>query len=123
MPGRHFYSKLHTIIVNLILDECADGDPLPSMRVLAEKHGANPLTVAKAYQPLIARGIIRPAAGIGLFVAPGGVAKLRQHERIRFLTETWPALHKEASLLGIDLDDLARDALSQSAHATAVTLA
>ena len=34
-----------------------DGDPLPSVRALASRHHANPLTVAKAYQVLQEEGV------------------------------------------------------------------
>ena len=44
--------------------------------------------------------------GIGLFVAKGASAKLRQLERARFMRETWPPVREQMALLDIGLPDL-----------------
>lgn len=44
------------------------GDPLPSIRVLAEQLVINPNTVAKAYNELIHDGVIEARQGRGYFV-------------------------------------------------------
>ncbi|TAK10321.1 MAG: GntR family transcriptional regulator, partial [Rhizorhabdus sp.] len=47
---RPVYLRLRDIIAESILDGTyGDGDALPSVRVFAAQHGANPLTAAKAY--------------------------------------------------------------------------
>jgi len=61
----------------MILDgTVGDGDPLPSVRSLAAECGANPLTVAKAYQTFQEEGLVVVRRGVGLFVAIGAAEKL-----------------------------------------------
>ena len=65
-------------------DKYSDGDPLPSVRAFAAEQQANPLTVAKAYQGFQDEGLIIVKRGVGMFVAPGARARLRESERNRF---------------------------------------
>ncbi len=83
-----------------------DGDPLPSVRTLAVEEGANPLTVAKAYQGFQDEGLVLVKRGIGMFVAPGARARLRESERDRFMTSEWPAIRERMARLGIDPGEL-----------------
>ena len=76
------------------------------MRALAADEGANPLTVAKAYQGLQNDGLILVRRGVGLFVAPGARARLRKSERNRFMTQEWPAIRERMNRLGIDPAEL-----------------
>ena len=69
-----------------------DGDALPSVRSLAADFGANPLTVAKAYQGFQDEGLIVVKRGVGMFVAPGARARLRDSAASRrALTSRWEA--------------------------------
>ena len=53
------YVRLREVIADAILaGRFGDGDPLPSVRALAAEEGANPLTVAKAYQGFQDEGLI-----------------------------------------------------------------
>ena len=62
------YVRLREVIADAILaGKYGDGDPLPSVRAFAADQGANPLTVAKAYQGFQDEGLIEVRAG--LFVA------------------------------------------------------
>lgn len=91
----------------MILDgEYAEGDQLPSVRSFASEHGANPLTVAKAYQSLQDRGYVSVKRGIGMFVAEGAVARLRADERSVFLAEQWPRIKGHIDRLGIKPEEL-----------------
>src|SRR6059058_5687329 len=97
------YVRLRETIADAILaGRYADGDPLPSVRALAAEQQANPLTVAKAYQGFQDEGLIIVKRGVGMFVAPGARARLRDSERNRFLNEEWPQIHARMSRLGID---------------------
>src|SRR3712207_6786928 len=90
---RPVYLRIRDIIAASILDgRVRDGDPLPSVRSLAADQGANPLTVAKAYQTFQDEGLIVVKRGVGMFVANGATAKLRAAEREDFLTNRWPAV-------------------------------
>lgn len=64
--------------------ELLPGDPLPSVRGLAQQLSINPNTVAKAYAELTAEGWLLSRAGMGLFVAEGR-QRLSNEERARRL--------------------------------------
>ena len=101
------YVRLRETIANAILaGQYGDGDPLPSVRALAADEQANPLTVAKAYQGFQDEGLIVVRRGVGMFVAPGARARLRDSERERFLKEEWPAIRARMNRLGIDASEL-----------------
>ena len=103
----HLHLRVRDHIANLILDgRCRDGEPLPSVRALAARLGANPLTVGKAYQFLLESGIVEARRGIGVFVQPGGTSRLRALERHRFLSSQWPAALCEMKRLGFDPAEL-----------------
>ena len=85
------YLRLREIIAASILDgEFTDGDLLPSVRAFAAAQGANPLTVAKAYQSFQDDGLGVVKRGVGMFVAAGATRRLREAERERFLDTIWP---------------------------------
>jgi GntR family transcriptional regulator len=62
------------------------GDPLPSIRPLAEDLRVNRNTIAKAYAELESQGVIETAAGRGSVVS-GNSTTLRKDARMRLLTE------------------------------------
>jgi GntR family transcriptional regulator len=97
------YLRIREVIADAILaGRFADGDALPSVRALAAEEGANPLTVAKAYQGFQDDGLILVRRGVGMFVASGARARLRSAERDRFVTTEWPAIRARMDQLGID---------------------
>lgn len=101
------YVRLREVIADAILaGRYGDGDPLPSVRALAAEQGANPLTVAKAYQGFQDEGFIVVKRGVGMFVAQGAAARLRSSERNDFIATEWPAIRDRMARLGIDPADL-----------------
>jgi GntR family transcriptional regulator len=101
------YVRLRETIANAILSgQYKDGDSLPSVRALAAEEQANPLTVAKAYQGFQDEGLVLVKRGVGLFVAPGARARLKESERSRFLEEEWPEIRARIERLGIDPAEL-----------------
>jgi len=97
------YVRLREVIADAILaGKYGDGDSLPSVRALAAEEQANPLTVAKAYQGFQDEGLIVVKRGVGMFVAPGARARLRESERDRFATTEWPEIRARMNRLGID---------------------
>jgi GntR family transcriptional regulator len=101
------YVRLRETIANAILSgRFMDGDSLPSVRALAAEEQANPLTVAKAYQGFQDEGLVLVKRGVGLFVAPGARARLKESERSRFLEEEWPEIRARIERLGIDPAEL-----------------
>src|SRR6187402_2181036 len=101
------YLKLRATIAAAILrGQYRAGDQLPSVRALAAEHGANPLTVAKAYQSFQDEGYVEVRRGVGMFVLPGAVERLRITERERFLTRIWPKMRDYIALVGLNAEDL-----------------
>ncbi|MGB3166609.1 MAG: GntR family transcriptional regulator [Alteraurantiacibacter sp.] len=104
---RPVYLRLRERIAAAIIDgRYAEGDMLPSVRAFAADQGANPLTVAKAYQQFQADGLIRVQRGVGMFVREGAAEKLKASERAAFLREEWPAIRDRVERLGLDLAEL-----------------
>ena len=115
MPSeeRPVYLRLRDIIAASIIDgSVPDGGALPSVRSLAAEYGANPLTVAKAYQTFQDEGLIVVKRGVGMFVAPGAAAKLKQNARKEFLEERWPGIAAHIRRLDLDVEDLVERALA-----------
>jgi GntR family transcriptional regulator len=110
---RPVYLRLRDTIAAMILEgRVRDGDPLPSVRSLAAEHGANPLTVAKAYQTFQDEGLVTVRRGVGMFVADGAAERLRSTERKEFLEQRWPAIAAQIRRLGLDAEDLVERALA-----------
>ncbi len=110
---RPVYLRLRDTIAAMILEgKVSDGDPLPSVRSLAAEQGANPLTVAKAYQTFQEEGLIVVKRGIGMFVADGASARLRTAERREFLENRWPAIEAQIRRLGLEVEDLVDRAIA-----------
>jgi GntR family transcriptional regulator len=104
---RPVYLRLRDTIAAMILEgKVKEGDPLPSVRSLAAEHGANPLTVAKAYQTFQDEGLVVVRRGVGMFVAEGAATRLLAAERKEFLEQRWPAVTAHIRLLGLDVEDL-----------------
>ncbi len=111
IPEKPVYVRLREVITDAILTgRFSDGDPLPSVRALAAEEGANPLTVAKAYQGFQDEGLVLVKRGIGMFVAPGARARLREIERAQFINSEWPAIRDRMARLGIEPADLVEKA-------------
>jgi GntR family transcriptional regulator len=110
---RPVYLRLRDSIAAMILEgRVRDGDPLPSVRSLAAEHGANPLTVAKAYQTFQDEGLVVVRRGVGMFVAAGAAQRLLSAERDEFLNQRWPAIVAQIRRLGLHAEELLDRALA-----------
>lgn len=108
---RPVYLRLRDEIAAAIIDgRYPEGEMLPSVRAFAAEQGANPLTVAKAYQQFQADGLIRVQRGVGMFVREGAAERLRAAEREHFLTQEWPQVRARMARLGIEPADVLDDA-------------
>ena len=104
---RPVYLRLRDTIAAMILEgRVREGDALPSVRSLAAEYGANPLTVAKAYQTFQDEGLVVVRRGVGMFVSEGAAERLRNTERRDFLEQRWPAIAAQIRRLGLDVEDL-----------------
>ena len=110
---RPVYLRLRDTIAAMILEgRVREGDALPSVRSLAAEYGANPLTVAKAYQTFQDEGLVNVRRGVGMFVSEGAAERLRDTERRDFLEQRWPAIAAQIRRLGLDVEDLVDRALA-----------
>ena len=101
------YLKLRASIAAAILKgQFKAGDQLPSVRALAAEHGANPLTVAKAYQTFQDEALVTVKRGVGMFVAEGATDRLRELMREDFLTNIWPPVAQQMRRIGLDAREL-----------------
>lgn len=106
-PAKPVYVRIREEIGNAILaGQYQDGDALPSVRALASDMGANPLTVAKAYQGFQDDGLVTVKRGVGMFVAKGARSRLAGAERERFMKEEWPEIRERMGRLGIEPSEL-----------------
>ena len=109
--NRPVYLRLRDEIAAAIIEgRYAEGDMLPSVRAFAAEQGANPLTVAKAYQQFQTDGLIRVQRGVGMFVREGAASQLRAAERAEFLEHEWPRIRDRMTRLGIDPAEVLDDA-------------
>jgi GntR family transcriptional regulator len=108
--SRPVYLKLRDLIAAAIIDGTyAEGAMLPSVRAFAAQQGANPLTVAKAYQQFQLDGLVEVQRGVGMYVVEGAAEKLRQAERQSFIAQEWPAIRTRMQRLGIKPAELLAD--------------
>ncbi len=106
--SRPVYLKLRDQIAAAIIQgDYAEGAMLPSVRALAAAQGANPLTVAKAYQQFQNDGLVEVQRGVGMYVVKGAAELLRKREREQFLSEEWPEIRARMARLGLKPADLA----------------
>ena len=68
------------------------GDPLPSVRALAEDLRINRNTVARAYAELESESVIETRQGSGCFLKDGGASPLRKSVRSGRLAEALDAV-------------------------------
>ncbi|MEL7189714.1 MAG: GntR family transcriptional regulator [Pseudomonadota bacterium] len=105
--SRPVYLKLRDqIAASIIEGNYAEGAMLPSVRALAAEQGANPLTVAKAYQQFQNDGLVEVQRGVGMYVVKGAAERLRASERDQFLREEWPEIRARMNRLGLEPADL-----------------
>jgi GntR family transcriptional regulator len=84
-----------------------DGDPLPSIRPLAEELRVNRNTVAKAYAELERQGAIETLAGKGCFIRTTQ-SPFRKDARLKLLTSEIDQAVVQAHHLQVDKDDFLR---------------
>jgi GntR family transcriptional regulator len=97
------YRQIRDRVVAMILDGVLkEGDPLPSVRVVATESRVNPLTVLKAYQQLADDRLVEKRRGLGMFINDGARGLLLGGERQRFLSEQWPEIRATIVRLGLE---------------------
>ena len=105
------YRQLRDRVVAMILEGVlSDGDALPSVRNVAAEYRLNPLTVLKGYQELVDEGLVEKKRGRGMFINDGARTQLLKNERQRLIEKEWPTVVASIKRLGLDIDELLKDA-------------
>ena len=101
------YRQLRDRVVAMILEGVLnEGDPLPSVRTVAQEYRVNPLTVLKGYQQLVDEQLVESRRGRGMFINTGARNLLLQGERQKFLNEEWPKIVATIQRLGLEPSEL-----------------
>jgi len=79
---------------------------IPSVRELAVELQVNPNTVMRTYEHLQNQGVVFNKRGLGLFVAPDALAKIKAVRKERFMQQELPDFFRSLYLLGISLDEV-----------------
>ena len=91
---------------NILLAVWPVEQKVPSVRDLAVELQVNPNTVMRTYEFLQNQGIIYNKRGIGFFVAPEAIDKIKAYRKERFLQQDLPLFFKNMYLLEISPDDI-----------------
>jgi GntR family transcriptional regulator len=83
-------------------------EKVPSVRELAVALQVNPNTVMRTYEYLQQHEILFNKRGMGLFVAPDAVAKIKAIRKERFLQQELPDFFNSLYLLDIEPEDILR---------------
>ena len=86
-----------------------DGERVPSTNELAKLYTINPATAAKGINLLVDEGILYKKRGIGMFVAAGATARIRDRRKQEFYQHRLAELLAEAQSLGITREELIRE--------------
>ncbi len=104
--GKPIYEQIAEQVKALILNgELAEGDALPSLRLLAKELRISVITTKRAYEELEREGFIVSVPGKGCFVA-GKNLELVREEHLRQVEEHLTQAVRAAVLCGMDLHEL-----------------
>ncbi len=93
------------IRAQIISGELGEGEPLPSIRKLAQDLQISVITTKRAYDELEREGLLDTVGGKGTFVAAQQPEFLRE-KRMKAVEERLASAVREARLMGLSLDDL-----------------
>lgn len=95
------FRQIASLVEDAIVDgTLGEGDRAPSTNELADFHNINPATARKGISLLVDIGVLDKRRGIGMFVADGALAKIRERRRADFAAEYMAPLVDEAVRLG-----------------------
>lgn len=104
-------SLIYLQIAQMLEDDILRGvyreeEQVPSTNELAREYGINPATAAKGINLLVAEGVLYKRRGIGMFVAPGAMAAVKEKRRKALGEQYLLPLLREAKSLGLDREEL-----------------
>lgn len=95
------FRQIASLVEDAIVDgTLGEGNRAPSTNELADFHNINPATARKGISLLVDIGVLDKRRGIGMFVADGALAKIRERRRADFAAEYMAPLVDEAVRLG-----------------------
>ena len=101
------YQQIVDLVVRKILtEEWRAEDKILSVRDLGAALEVNPNTVMRAYDKLQQDEVIFNKRGLGFFVSPDAISKIRKERKAQFLHEEAPQFFQTAKLLHISIDEL-----------------
>lgn len=89
------------IAASILNDELAPGDSLPSIRALARDLRVSVITTTRAYNELVADGLVDAVRGKGVFVRAQDADQLRRRARLQ-IDESLDAAVRAARAAGIE---------------------
>ena len=93
------------IKAQIISSELTEGDPLPSIRKLAQELQISVITTKRAYEELEKEGFIDTVGGKGCFVAMQNKELLRE-KKMKTVEDMLSSTVSEAKKLGINFSEL-----------------
>jgi len=100
------YEQISKQIKNqIITGDLNEGDPLPSIRKLAQELQISVITTKRAYEELVDEGFIDTVSGKGCFVAMQNKELLRE-KRMKTVEEMLGEAVAEAKKLGIHFNEI-----------------
>lgn len=104
-------SLIYLQIARMLEDDILRGiyreeEQVPSTNELARIYNINPATAAKGINLLVADGILYKKRGIGMFVAPGAEAAVKQKRKAAFYDGFVKPLVKEGASLALTGEEL-----------------
>lgn len=105
-PRPVFMQIVDYIGEKIIRGELKAGEMIPSVREMAVRLEVNPNTVVRAYERLTMSEIILNKRGVGYFVSPTALRRVKNQRRKAFFDELLPTLRNEVELLGITKEEL-----------------
>lgn len=104
--NKPIYEQIGAQIKDAILSgELTEGQPLPSIRALANDLRVSVITTKRAYTDLEAAGFLETVQGKGTFVA-GGNKDLIREDRLRTIEEHLQVAIEQGQALGLDGEEL-----------------
>jgi len=91
---------------NILVGKWPAEQKIPSVRDLAVELEVNPNTVMRSYEFLQNQGVVYNKRGLGLFVSPEGLDKIRAYRRDRFIQHDLPGIFRNIYLLDIGFDEM-----------------
>ena len=104
--GKPIYEQITEQIKEQIMSgELNEGDPLPSMRALAQQLRISIITTKRAYEELEREGFIESFTGKGSFVAAQNKELFRE-ENLRQIEQSLTLAVEKAKLCGVSYEEL-----------------